>query len=90
MITTNFNCRLSTNDKLVWILRSGQFCKRSKKCDFPIEEGKSISQNVNKNNLLSVKSSILQFREILDSLPKNVLVIYTDNSTKDKLSGSQG
>ena len=81
-------CKLSTNDKWVWILRSGQFCKRSKKCDFPIEEGKSISQNVDKNNLLSVKNSILQFREILDSLPSNALIIYTDGSTKDKFSGS--
>ena len=81
-------CKLNTNDKWVWILRSGQFCRRSKKCDFPIEEGKSISQNVDKNNLVSVKTSILQFREILNSLPNNALIIYTDGSTKDKYSGS--
>ena len=37
---------------------------------------------------MSVKTSILQFREILNSLPNNALIIHTDGSTKDKYSGS--
>ena len=37
---------------------------------------------------MSVKTSISQFREILNSLPNNALIIYTDGSTKDNYSGS--
>ena len=55
---------------------------------YPIKESRGVTQEVKKDSRVSVINAIEEHRKILQDVPHNSIVIYTDGSSKDNLAGS--
>jgi hypothetical protein len=92
-------CSLPYQTRWLWILGSGTINNRNlfhadaknykyQAVQSPFTKGLSVNHNFNKKDSLQCYYAYTEFKQIEFQLPQNSLVIYTDGSHRQSLSGS--